>query len=70
MFRNRSGKPDGLSRAALREENSATSSPLSPSPTTTSLLIVLRLQTFGAPEALAIGPMATSKGVLAGAAQS
>jgi hypothetical protein len=40
------------------------------SPTTTSLLIVRSEHTFGAPAALAIGPIATSKGVDAGAAQS
>lgn len=49
---------------------SATSSPSSPNPTTTSLLIVLKLATLGAPAELAMGPMATSNGVLAGAAQS
>ena len=40
------------------------------SPTTTSLLTVRREQTLGAPGALAIGPMASSNGVAAGAAQS
>lgn len=49
---------------------SAMASPLSPSPTTTSLLIVRRLQIFGAPAALAIGPIEMSNGMLAGAAQS
>ena len=49
---------------------SAISSPLSPRPTTTSLLIVLKLATTGAPEELAMGPIAVSNGVLAGAAQS
>src|SRR5258706_7361763 len=39
-------------------------------PTTTSLLIVLKLATGGAPAKLAIGPIATSNGVAAGAAQS
>lgn len=46
---------------------SAISSPLSPSPTTTSLLTVLNEQILGAPAALAIGPIATGNGVLAGA---
>ena len=49
---------------------SAISSPLSPSPTTTSLLTVLNEQILGAPAALAIGPIATGNGVLAGAWQS
>ena len=48
----------------------AVSSPLSPSPTTTSLLIVLSEHIFGAPTLLAMGPIATSNGVLAGAVQS
>jgi len=49
---------------------SAISSPWSPRPTTTSLLIVLKLAITGAPEELAMGPIAASNGVLAGAAQS
>jgi hypothetical protein len=40
------------------------------SPTTTSLLIVLREHILGAPALLAMGPIASLKGVLAGAAQS
>ena len=49
---------------------SAISSPFGPKPTTTSLLMVLRLAILGAPAELAIGPIAMSNGVLAGAAQS
>ena len=49
---------------------SAVSSPSGPRPTTTSLLMVLKLAITGAPAELAIGPIATSNGVLAGAAQS
>lgn len=49
---------------------SASSSPSGPRPTTTSLLIVRMLQTRGAPAADAMGPIATSKSVEGGAAQS
>ena len=58
--------PSVLLLVELRRNVVATS----PRPTTTSLLIVRKEQTGGAPGAEAIPPMASRKGVEAGAAQS
>ena len=55
---------------SLLSSCSEISFPPSPRPTTTSLFTVRILQIFGAPDADAIGPMASANEVLAGAAQS